>query len=159
MSTSFSISETTTFTVTDAKKMAAKIVTDLKRMQRFYGAPSDSEISSYETELIELLKSGYLGTLTMGFKRDGQWIQPTVRYTSRDLAGASANDDDPGGVKPGANIDRASFYNYLTYSSRWDSLSAGEQDAFKKSLPFYRAGAEQPSINGYLVDDKVYSSG
>ena len=40
MSTSFTITETTTFTLTHAKYMAAKVATDLKRMQRFYGAPN-----------------------------------------------------------------------------------------------------------------------
>ena len=139
--------------------MAAKVATDLKRMQRFYGAPNDSDIAQYEAEVIDLLKAGYLGTLTIGFRRDGKWIEPTLRYTARDLAGASANDDDPGSIKPGANIDGASFYNYLTYSSAWDALSAAEQDAFKRRMPFYRAGATEPAVNGYLADDRVYSAG
>ena len=84
---SYSITESTTFTVTHARHMAAKISADLKRMQRFYGYPSDSDIASYETEVTELLKAGYLGTLTTGFLRNGQWIEPTLRYTARDLAG------------------------------------------------------------------------
>ena len=63
-----------------------------------------------------MLKAGYLGTLTVGFRRDDDWIEPTLKYTARDLAGAAANDDDPGRIRPGANIDGASFYNYLTYS-------------------------------------------
>ena len=38
---SYSYTESTTFTVTHARHMAAKVATDLKRMQRFYGKPSD----------------------------------------------------------------------------------------------------------------------
>lgn len=159
MSNSFTVTEATTFTLTHAKYMAAKVAADLKRMQRFYSAPNDIEIADYEAEVVELLKAGYLGTLTVGFRRNDQWIPPTLRYTARDLAGASANDDDPGSVKPGANIAGASFYNYLTYSSTWKALSAAEQDAFKQRMPFFRTGAIEPAVSGYLVDDRVYSSG
>ncbi len=159
MTNSYTISETTTFTLTHAKHMTAKVVADLKRLQRFYGSPSDISIANYETEVIELLKHGYLGTLTVGFKLDGSWIEPTLRYTAKDLAGAAANDDDPGRVKPGANIVGASFYNYLIYSAAWHALSQAERDAFEKCMPYRRNGVAEPTINGFLVDDRTYSSG
>ncbi len=156
---SFTVTETTTFTVTHARHLASKVSADLKRMQRFYGEPSDANIAQYEAEVIEMLKAGYLGTLTLGYKRDGAWIEPTLRYTARDLAGDDSADDDPGRVRPGANIANATFYNYMTYSSRWNSLSSAEQDAFKKALPFYRGGAPEPTVSGYLESDRTYSSG
>jgi hypothetical protein len=159
MSSSYSYTESSTFTVTHARHMAAKVATDLKRIQRYYGAPSDTDIAAYETEAIELLKAGYLGTVNYGFKRDGQWIEPTLRYTARDLAGGTANDDDPGKLKASADVSGASFYSYLTYSAAWDALSATEKDQFKKRMPFYRGGAAEPGVNGYLVDDRTYSSG
>lgn len=159
MSSSFTISETTTFTVTHAKYMAAKVATDLKRMQRFYGAPKDSDIADYEAEVSELLKEGYLGTLTLGFRRESRWIEPTLRYAARDLAGTAANDDDPGRVRTGADIGGASFFNYLIYSAAWNKLSVEEQNAFEKKMPFCRAGASEPALDGYLVDDLTYSSG
>ena len=56
------------------------------------------------TELIAVMKAGYLGTVAYGFWRDGAWIEPTLRYTAHDLAGASANDDDPGRIRTGANV-------------------------------------------------------
>jgi len=159
MSISFTVTETTTFTLTHAKHMAAKVATDLKRLQRLYGSPSDSRIADYETEVIALLKAGYLGTLTMGFWRNGDWIEPTVRYTARDLAGGTANDDDPGRIKPRRNIDGASFHSYLTYSASWDRLSAAEKEIFERTLPFHRSGAPEPRVNGYLANDRTYSAG
>lgn len=159
MSTSYSVTETTTFSVTHAKHMAAKVAADLKRMQRLYGKPDDPAIASYEAEVVDLLKAGYLGTVTYGYRRDGYFIEPTLRYTARDLAGSAANDDDPGKVLPGANIVGATFYSYLTYSSAWNALSSTQQDTFKNSLPFKRTGANEPGINGYLVDDRSYSAG
>jgi hypothetical protein len=159
MSYSYTISDSITFTATHAKHMSAKVAADLKRLQRLYGSPSDARIADFETEIIELLKAGYLETVIYGFKRDGNWIEPTLRYTARDLAGASANDDDPGRVRPGADISGASFYSYLTYSSTWSKLSSAEQDAFEKQLPFQRGGANEPGVNGYFSDDRTYSSG
>ena len=159
MTYTYSFSDTETFTVTHAKNMAAKVATDLKRLQRLYGDPSDLNIANYEVEAIELLKGGYLGTVTYGYRRDGNWIEPTLTYTARDLVGTSANDDDPGRIRPGADIKGALFYSYLTYSSTWDNLSKAEKDAVVRRLPFQRTGAPEPAINGYLSYDRTYSSG
>ena len=81
---------------------------------------------SYEAEVIELLKAGYLGTVTYGFRRDGNWIEPTLRYTARDLAGAVGQRRRSGPRSaPGADISGAVFYSYLTYSAAWDQLTRG----------------------------------
>lgn len=159
MSYSYTISETETFTVTHARHMAAKVATDLKRMQRLYGYPEDADIAKYETEVTEFLKEGYLGTVSYGFKRNGEWIEPTLRYTARDLSGATANDDDPGKVRPGADISEATFYSFLTYGNGWYCASDADKAAFEKRLPFQRTTASEPGVNGYLTDDRTYSSG
>jgi len=159
MSTSYTLSETNTFTATHAKHMAAKVATDLKRMQRLYGSPGDIDIDRYEQEVIVFLKAGYLGTVTYGFWRNGDWIEPTIRYTARDLAGASANDDDPGRIRPGKDISDAKFYSYLTYATAWNKLSESEKASFRETLPFKRGGAPEPGISGYFVQDQTYSSG
>lgn len=159
MSYSYTSSESQTFTVTHARHIAAKVTTDLKRLQRFYNSPSDYMIGQYEAEIIEFLKKGYLGTVTYGFKKDGNWIEPALRYTAKDLDGMSGSDDDPGRIHPGASIEGASFHSYLTYSKKWDVLSQAEKDEFRKTLPFQRTGADEPGISGYLSSDKTYSSG
>lgn len=159
MSYSYSYTESSAFTVTHAKHMAAKVATDLKRMQRFYGSPSDAKIAEFEAEATEMLKAGYLETVTYGFKRDGNWVEPTLRYTARDLAGAAANDDDPGRVRPGANVSGASFYSYMTYTSAWFQLGETGRTAFERGLPFSRSGAPEPGVTGYLSNDRTYSTG
>lgn len=159
MSYSITVADTTTFTLTHAKHIAAKVATDLKRMQRFYGSPTDDFIAALEAEITELLKAGYLDTVTYGFRRYGQWIDPTLRYSARDLAGGTGDDDDPGKIRPGAKTDNASFYSYLTYSSAWDCLTEVEKDAFQKRLPLTRTAAPEPGVNGYLAYDLTYSSG
>lgn len=160
---SYTISESQTFTVTNARYIASKVVTDLMRLQRFYAhgsnCPSDSRIAEFETEITELLKKGYLGTVTYGFKKDENWIEPTLRYTAKDLDEITASDDDPGRVRPGANIDGASFHSYLTRSQAWHNLTQAERDNFENTLPFKRTVAAEPGISGYLSNDKTYSSG
>lgn len=159
MSYSLSYTESTTFTVTHARHMAAKVATDLKRMQRFYGSPSDAKIAEFEAEATEMLRAGYLKAVTYGFRKDGNWIEPALRYTARDLAGGAAHDDDPGRVRHGADISGAAFYSYMIYSSAWFQLTEAEQAAFERGLPFSRSGAPEPGITGYLTSDRTYSSG
>ncbi len=159
MSSSYTYTDTVSFTHTHAVHLASKVAADLKRIQRLYGSPSDAAIADYEGEIIGLLKAGYLGTVTYGFRRDGKWIEPTLRYTAQDLAGSAANDDDPGRVRPGANIAGASFYSYLNYSGAWDRLSYEEQHRFKETLPVSRGGAAEPGTSGYFSADKTYSAG
>lgn len=159
MSSSYSYVESSSFTVTHARHIAAKVATDLKRMQRFYGSPSDSEIADYELELTAFLKAGFLGTVTYGYRRNGCWIEPTLRYTARDLAGTAGSDDDPGRVRPNANTEGATFYSYLTYGAAWSQASEAVREAFREQLPFERGGAPEPGVAGYFAGDRTYSSG
>lgn len=159
MSRSYTVSESKTFTVVHARNMAAKVAADLKRIQRFYGEPSDAHISSYETEVVELLKAGYLGEVTYGYRRDNQWVEPTVRYTAKDLAADDGNGDDPGKIRPGANINGAAFHSFLTYSAAWLALTSAQKEVFKNNLPFQRGNGVEPGISGYLVPDRTYSAG
>ena len=159
MTYSYSDSHTTTFTSTDAAYIAAKVATDLKRVQRFYGEPLDKRIQNYETEVIQLLMSGYMDTVTYGFKRNGCWIEPTLFYTARDLSGVTASDDDPGRIRPGASIDGASFHSYLTHSSAWYQLSPAQREEFAKQLPFQRSDGPESGVDGYLRKDLTYSAG
>lgn len=159
MSYSYTSTETTAFTVTHAKHLASKVATDLKRLQRFYKEPSDKKIDEFETEMVQLLNHGYLDRVEYGFRRNECWIDPTLQYTARELAGDALQNDDPGKIRPGANVNGASFHSYLTYSAAWWKLSDQERHAFKLGLPFYRQGADEPSVDGYFESDLTYSSG
>ena len=159
MTYSYSSTETSTFTRTHARHMAAKVAADLKRMQRLYDKPSDGDIADYETEVVELLKDGYLGSVAYGFRRNGLWIEPTLQYTARDLAGGTADDDDPGRLRPRANVKDAHFYSYLTYSKAWDSLDESQRQAVRDRLPVKRTGAPEPGVSGYWTSDRTYSAG
>lgn len=157
--TSYTITDSSTFTITHARHMGAKVAADLKRIQRLYGGVSDQRIADYEAELVEFIKAGYVETVTYGFQLNDQWIEPTLRYTAQELNGYSANDDDPGKVRPGANVAGAHFTSYLTYNSKWINTSQAEKDVFEARLPFSRQGAPAPTVNGYMESDRTYSAG
>ena len=150
---------TVSFTITHARHLAAKVATDLKRMQRLYDLPLDADIDAYETEAVALLKAGYLEAVWYGFKHDGSWIEPTIKYTARELYDTSATDDDPGRIRRGADVSGARFYSYLIYSPAWDNLTTSERNAFEKTLPIHRCSAAEPAVNGFLSHDLTYSSG
>lgn len=158
MSSSYTRSESQSFTITHARKIAVKVATDLKRMQRFYGQPSDTSITYYEEEIVQMLKAGYFKKVSYGFQKDGKWIEPSLHFEANDLGGL-ASDDDPGRIRPGADISGASFYSYLIYSGEWWNLTEEERATFREGLPFKRGGADEPGINGYLSQDKTYSAG
>jgi hypothetical protein len=159
MSMSFTTTATETFTLSHAKHLASKIAADLKRMQRFYGKPSDQSIADYEAEAVALLKAGYFGKASYGFRRNGEFIEPTLVYTARDLQGLASNDDDPGRISARCDVSDATFYSYMTYSSAWSALDSNLQSQFEATLPFVRSGAAYPSMSGYLENDRSYSAG
>jgi hypothetical protein len=156
---SYSYTESTAFTITHARHMAAKIATDLKRIQRLYGSPSEQEIAEYEGEAAAMMKAGYLSSVSYGFKRNGSWIEPTLKYTARDLAGGAANDDDPGKIRPGKDVSGAFFTSFMTYTDAFMNLSQAEREAFKGGLPIQRVTGTDPPVNGYLASDRTYSAG
>ncbi|TCT08968.1 hypothetical protein [Paralcaligenes ureilyticus] len=158
MSYSFTATETKTFTLTHARHLAAKVAADLKRLQRLYGHITDQRIAEFEGEATELLRQGYLETVTYGFRREGSWTEPTLRYTASELENGGT-DDDPGRVRPGIDISGASFHSYLTYNSAWWALTPDQRAAIEGQLPLQRTGQAEPLVNGYFVDDKTYSSG
>ena len=148
---------TSTFTIANARYVTSKIKADLKLLQRAYGAPTDADIEIYGEEAAQLLKSGCLGAVTYGFRRDGSWVV-ALKYTAQPN-GTLAADDRAGGIPRGVNISRTQFHSYLTYSIKWGLLSTSERDEIKKALPIARTSGQEPGTNGgYWSADRSYSS-
>jgi hypothetical protein len=157
MSTSYSITETITFTLVHARFLASKVATDLLRFQRFYGRPTDQQINDYESEITTFLREDCVDQLTYGFKRNGKWVE-AVRY--RAIGSTLIADDDPGKLRAGAEVSDAYFTSFLSYKDVWWKLSEGERQRIRNVLPFQRSTGEEPGIeNGYWFDDRNYSAG
>ena len=151
---SYSLSSTQTSSITDAKYLASKVATDLARFQRFYGSPSDKEISDYEAELTILLKHDAVDNVVYGFKRNGLWTLASVRYVALP-GGALQVDDDPGRIRANLDVAGASFGSFLTYSSKWDGRSSEDRARVRSQLPFDRNTGNSPNLElGQWVQDK-----
>lgn len=147
----------TTFSITNAHHVTSKIKTDLKLMQRTYGSPDDAAIDNFGEEAAQLLNGGYLGTVTYGFRRDGDWIV-ALAYTA-EANGTLSSDDRAGAIPRGANAVGAYFYSFLTYSSAWWALSQTDRDKIKASLPTSRVNGAEPGTSlGSWSTDRSYSS-
>lgn len=155
MSSSFTT--TSTFTIANARHVAAKIRTDLKLLQRAYGKPTDGDIENYGEEAAQMLNAGYLGTVTYGFMKDRKWIV-ALSYTANN-DGTLSTDDRAGRIPRGVSVQGASFYSYMTYSLKRWTVTANEWDTFCDTLPLGRGGAEEPGTSGgHWTTDHTYSS-
>jgi hypothetical protein len=153
----YTTTSTQTFSLTSAKYVASKVAADLRYMRALYGKPSESEIERWIEELVLWIHSGYLGTVTYGFKRNGNCVL-AVKYVA-DRAGNLTQDDTSGKVRPGVDVSGLPFYNYLTHSTTWAWLKSTQQAAFEATLPFQRTGAPEPGVEGgYWQEDRTYSA-
>ncbi len=72
-------STTDSFTLTNAKKLAAKVVADMHQCRRFYGGPSEASIAAYNDELVVMLAGQYVTSYEFGYqtsdeKRVVSWL-------------------------------------------------------------------------------------
>lgn len=157
---SFTTTETSSFTITHARYIASKVATDLKRFQRFYnGSPTDVWIDRYEGELAGLLKHDVVDNVIYGFQRNSLWTPASVRY--RAISGGTLlADDDPGKIRPGIDISGAHFTSFLSYSAKWSRLTPAERASIENDLPIQRSTGAAPGLeSGAWSDDLNYSSG
>jgi hypothetical protein len=150
---------TSSFTITHARYIASKVATDLKRFQRFYGAPNDTVIDQYEGELAGLLKYDAVEYVVYGFQRNSLWTPASVRYRAIP-GGPLLADDDPGKIRPGIDISGARFTSFLSYSNSWFNIPQADREAIKASLPIQRSNGSSPNLeSGAWSDDNTYSAG
>jgi hypothetical protein len=135
---------TASFTITDARYVGAKIGANLRQLNALYGHPALPWIDMYVEEAALLLRDGYLGTVSFGFRDTSanEW-KLRLRYTA--TAGGHLMDSRPGSLPTNASIASCSFYSYLSYSSKFQDLTAAEQAAILADLPVKRVGAEEPA--------------
>lgn len=148
---------TKSFTITEARYVGAKVGADLRLLNGLYGRPALALIDDYVEEVALLLRDGYLGTVSYGFRdrSTNQW-KLRLRYTA--TAGGHLLDSRPGSLPTSASVAAYSFYSYLTYSSKYDALSATQKEDIKSALPIERIGAEEPAARfGMTSSAHAYS--
>jgi hypothetical protein len=154
----FSYTQTDSFTITHARYITSKIATDLRQLSAFYALVPAYLIDSFAEEAALLLKDGYLESVEYGFKKADKVIF-CLRYEAND--GVLSADNAPGRIPANLDIANATWYTYLRYSSKFSDLSASSQLDVKKKLPLQRSTADEPKLDFWTTwdQDKVYSAG
>lgn len=135
--------KTATFTITDARYVGAKIGADLLLLNSLYGRPGLVAIGDFAEEAALLLRDRYLGTVDYGF-RDAATNSWKLRLHYTATTGGHLLNDSPGKLPTSAAVTGYPFYSYLTYSATFVALTQAGQDAVRDTLPFRRAGADEP---------------
>ena len=145
-----------TYTKTNVEYVASKVIADLRGLGAYYGQPSDSKIWEFYEELVELLAGGYVANVEYGFKRNGQRVV-SLYYEAR--MDGSLTDGRSGGVFARADISGASWFSFLAYSRKWDSLSPAAQQQIEDRITIKRTYGQAPGDgSGYWSTDRTYSS-
>lgn len=156
MTTSYTRSESETYSLASAKYVASKVATDLRQVQRYYGRPSDTDIADYALEAALLSHGGYVNKVIYGFQRNGDWIL-ALEYTN--VNGTLVADDRAGGIYRSADTNGTVFTSFLYYSWKWSLLTGADRDNFTELLPFTRTSAPAPGYTGgYHTSDRTYSA-
>jgi hypothetical protein len=158
MTTSYSYTTSETFTLTHARRLAAKVAADMHQCQRLYGHLTETQIENYQQELIVLLHGGYIESYEFGFQTEDERRIVSWFYTvgpSGDLEGGRS-----GGLFPSADISDAVMFNFLSCNSKWFALSTLERNKIKASYPVQRTEGSAPQDgNGYWDSSRLYASG
>src|SRR5213593_1214760 len=108
---SYSFTKSETFSIIHARKLAAKVATDMHLCAQYYGKPSEEQIRKYAEELAQYLNAGYVREYEFGFKKDNKRIV-SWRYKV-DENGVLTTDERPGKVVPYVDTAGAIFFNFL----------------------------------------------
>jgi hypothetical protein len=139
----YSTTRSSTFTVTEARYIGAKLGTDLRLLHNLYGRPCLTDIEDYAEESALLLKDGYLNTVDFGFKAGDVW-KLRLRYTA--TAGGQLRDDPPGRLPAPIDIAGLGFHSYLMYSQKFFALLQSTQSQVKADLPITRTPGTEPTL-------------
>lgn len=158
MTYSYTASATESFTLTHARELASRVIADMCLCSRYYGKPAADQLDSYREELVQFLKNGYLESYEFGFKKNDERV---VSYRYRVNACGDLEGGSPGGIYSRADITGATYFNFMTYSSKFLNLDSQSRERFEKSLPFQRTTGSAPvDGRGYWIqDDRAYAAG
>jgi hypothetical protein len=154
----YSRTVTESFTLTDAKKLAAKVIADMYQCRRLYESPSESSIEAYQTELVVLLAGRYVSEYEFGFQTAADKRIVAWQYTvtaAGDLQGGRS-----GGLYAMADLSSAQFFNFLWRSAEWRKLTTAEQAKVDAQHAIERVEGDPPHDgSGRWVRDRRYVSG
>jgi hypothetical protein len=155
----FSFTDSDTFTETHAAHHAGRITTDLRHCFHEYGSPAEHMLDQYLEELKILLSQHLVSFYHFGFERNSIPVW-SLQYEITQHGDVSIESDVAGGIPRSLNVLGASFFNFLTYSTNWYALTAERQSAIRGLLPFTRTTGVLPgSGTTSYATDRQYNAG
>ena len=155
----FTYTQSETFTVTHAKHLASKIAADLNACSRLHGRPALSMVEKYNEELVELLRYGYLSQYEFGFQRNDERVLSWSYEV--DASGFVSGDDRAGKMSANIDLSGTAFFNYVWYSAQYHDLSSEQKSFFKDSHSVNRTLGDPPCDGAgcWSGTEKNYSAG
>lgn len=141
------LTQTRTFTLTEARYVTSKIAADLDFVRQQYGGITQPCVTDYAEEAAILLSKRYLKSVEYGFKRNGKVIF-TISYKTKN-DGSLVVDDRPGKIPYGIDLSGSEFYTFLQYTDTFFALTETERQSVKNLLPVKRNTGAAPIISDY----------
>lgn len=139
-----SLTRSSTFTITNAREIAASVGADLRNLYSKYGDPQPGRIEVFTEELALYLKAGYLKFVQFGFRDGDRWVLK-LQYTA--VVGGYLRNDTPGNLPSAMAVIGHDFHSYLEQNSEFFALSPEGRAAFKATLPTNRTPGTAPTAN------------
>ncbi|OZC85026.1 hypothetical protein CH274_05365 [Rhodococcus sp. 06-418-5] len=139
-----SYTRSATFTITNAREIAASVGADLRNLYSKYGEPDPSCIEMFTEELALYLRAGYLDFVQFGFRDEDRWVLK-LQYTA--VVGGHLRNDTPGNLPSAMAVVGHDFHSYLQQNSAFRGLSPEERAAFRATLPTSRTPGTAPTAN------------
>jgi hypothetical protein len=156
MADSYTNSES--FTVTHARKLAAKVTADMYNCYQHYGSPPPGDIDRFNQELVVMLSNKYVSVYEFGFQTAEEKRVVSWRYTvtvTGDLEGGKS-----GGLLATADISNAAWFNQRTCNSNWTALTPAEQETINALHEISRVTKSGPTDgNGHWTITRTYGAG
>lgn len=155
----FSHTDSDTFSETHAAHHAGRITTDLRHCFHEYGSPAEHMLEQYLEELKVLVSRRLVHRYHFGFQRNNDPVWG-IQYEITDHGDVNVDSNVAGGIPRGHDVTGASFYNFLTFASGWHSLPSEQQRAINDLLPFTRTTGILPgSGTTSYTPDRRYNAG
>lgn len=154
---SYSYTTTESFTITNARKLAAKVIADMHQCRRFYGEPTESWIERYNAELVVMLAGEYVSSYEFGYQKgDHRVVSWYYQVTpAGDLQGGRS-----GGLYAQADVTGATSFNFMTTNRSWAVLTEAGRDTVRAKHSITRVAGDPPTDgSGHWVSDHTYVSG
>lgn len=147
-----------TFTRTHARHLSGRVASDLRQCHMIYGSPTESMLESYRIELEEMLVGNYLREYQFGYKRNGVTVW-ALRYVV-EPGGLLSTSSAAGGVPARIDVSGAQYFNFMTYSDTWFSLTEAQREAVRAKSGIVRTPGILPGTgNGYWSTDRSFTAG